>query len=100
MWNWLKRIDKRQRDLRRGVDADLVRDNRIRWRNGLSMILLGIVLIAGDSQAPIPEWAHLAIRIAGGLSLLTGLGLAKWALRERAFLNQPDSEETPRMFKL
>ena len=101
MWNWLQRLAKRQRDLRHGVDADLVRGNPIRRRSGaLSTALLGMVLVAGESRAPIPAWAHLAIGIAGGACLLLGLVVANWALQERALLNKPGPEEPPRMFKL
>ena len=100
MREWLKRLNERQRDLGRGVVADLVRDNRSRWRSALGISLLGIVLVVGEDRAPIPGWAHLSIRIAGIAFLLLGLVVAKWALQERAFLNKPDPEEPPRMFKL
>jgi hypothetical protein len=100
MWNWLKRREERQRDLERGVDADLVRDNVKLSRLSLSAWLVGCVLVLSANYLPLPKWAQGIITFVGFGLVATGLVFEKWARAEKVFLDKPDPEEPPRMFKL
>jgi hypothetical protein len=44
MRGWLQRRSQRQDDLTHGVDADLVRDNRERFKIDIGLIVLGFLL--------------------------------------------------------
>lgn len=100
MWNWLKRQEERQRDLERGVDADLVRDNEKRSRLSLCAWLIGCALVLAANYLPVPKWAQVAIRFVGFGLLVGGYVSSRWARREKAFLDKPDPEEPPRLFRL
>jgi hypothetical protein len=96
---WLKRWQRRQEELAQGVDADLVRENRrkfrtVDWLSGLSILLMFIA------------WK---MRFWGGLRAIIGVVAAVlfvcwrilryWALAESNFLDRPDSEEPPSILK-
>jgi len=100
MWKGLKQLDERQRDLERGVDADLVRDNRRRWSHALILWLAGTLLFVVERYLPIPGWAQLSVRFAAFACIILGVFLSKWSSQERAFLNKPDPKEPPKLFKL
>jgi hypothetical protein len=93
MKNWLKRFQERQRDLGRGVDADLVKDNRRRFRRDLSLLVFGCLLGFVGPKLHLPLVLRTAAAIMFGVSCLIGLLMLQWAARESAFLNTPDSEK-------
>jgi hypothetical protein len=45
MLEWLDRWQQRQRELQNGADADLVRDNRRRWKYSLALFVCSFSLI-------------------------------------------------------
>lgn len=99
MFGWIRRWNQRQRDLTLGVDADLVRDNRKRYKLafGLQGLALFLILLCAKFHIPrTPLWILSATTI---VCFLAGLLLAIWAQREDAFLSKPDREEPPRIFK-
>lgn|ERR1700719_1732339 len=99
MLGWFGRWLQRQRDLSRGVDADLVRDNSKRYRRAFGLIGFGFLLSLLDAKIKIPGTLRpTAIGIAI-VSIIAGFLLAAWARQERAFLSKPDQEEPPRIFK-
>ena len=100
MWNWLGRRVQRQNELDRGVDADLVRDNRRRRKLALwSFGVLGI-LVAIDRLFHLRGWIHELVIIGATVFLIFGFVAARWAAAESAFLHRPDPKEPPRLFKL
>lgn len=99
MWSWLERWEQRRRELEQGVDADLVRDNRRRWKLSLGLSALGFLLIGVQALVKLPGPFH---EIAVGLTvvfLIGGLALGKWARAEGSFLNRPDPKEPPKLWK-
>jgi hypothetical protein len=99
MSGWLQRWSQRQHDLTRGVDADLVRDNGRRYKVAFGFIGLGLLLAVLGSKVHTPSLLHWMLLGAGGVSGLAGFLTAIWAQQETAFLNKPDPEEPPTIFK-
>jgi hypothetical protein len=99
MFGWIRRWNQRQRDLTRGVDADLVRDNRKRYKLAFGLQGLALFLILLCAKFHIPRTLRWILSAAAGLSFLAGWLLALWAQQEAGFLNKPDPEEPPRIFK-
>jgi len=100
MWNWLERRVQRQNELDRGVDADLIRDNRKRFRLSWWSFSLGALLVAIDVLVQLPNWFHKTIYFLAFGFLVSGWLAWRWAVAEDAFLNRPDSKEPPKLFKL
>jgi hypothetical protein len=99
MWEWLGRWQQRQRELRQGVDAGLVRDNRRRWKLswclfGCSFLLIGIQAVARFSE----PWHRTAI-VLTMVCLAGGLFFGHWARAEESFLERPNPKEPPRLWK-
>src|ERR1700722_17427724 len=67
MLDWIERRVLRQRELQQGADADLLRDNRKRWK--LSWVLLGssFVLIGVQTMIVLSDPFH---RIAVALTMI------------------------------
>ena len=100
MWNWLERQEQRERDLERGVDADLVRDNRRRRKLALWSFGLLAMLVTLDRLFQLRGWWHELVFIAVMVCLISGFVALRWAAAESAFLHRPDPKEPPRLFKL
>jgi hypothetical protein len=99
MSSWLERWRKRKSDLAHGVDADLVRDNRNRYKLAFGLIGLGFLLGLLDSKIQIPSTLRSIVVGMVFMSIIGGFLLAAWARQEDAFLSKPDPEEPPRIFK-
>lgn len=99
MFGWIRRWNQRQRDLTLGVDADLVRNNRKRYKLAFGLQGLALFLIVLCSEFHIPRTLRWILSAAAGVSFLVGFLLAIWAQQEDAFLSKPDHEEPPRIFK-
>jgi len=94
---WLKRSSARQEELRRGVDSDLIQQNRIRFRNGLLLLLSALAL----------RWLHTRLHFidgAGKVSAAVEIGLSlygafllSWWWQQTIFLDKPDAEKPPSM---
>jgi hypothetical protein len=93
MTNWLKRFQERQRELAHGVDADLVKINRRRFRRGLFLLAFGCLLGFVGPKVHLSLLLRAATAVVFGISCLIGLFMLQWAARESAFLNSPDSEK-------
>jgi hypothetical protein len=99
MWRWFERARQRQQELRQGVDADLVRVNRRRWK--FFAVLLGCFLALTWFQGKVKLvgfWQHVAWG-ATAVCLLGCFVLGFWAREESAFLSRPGPEEPPRLWK-
>jgi hypothetical protein len=99
MFGWLERELHRQRDLQDGVDADLVRDNRRRYK--LSALLLGCAFLLSGILAKVglPEpWQAIVVALTMAL-FVGGMIIGHWAWREWIFLRQPDPKEPPSLLK-
>jgi hypothetical protein len=99
MRGWFQRRSQRRHDLTRGVDADLVRDNRKRFKIAFGLIGLGILLALLGGELHTANLLHWVLLDTGGVSVLAGFLLAIWAREESAFLTKPDPEEPPTIFK-
>jgi hypothetical protein len=99
MISWFERWRRRQRDLTQGVDADLVRDNRNRYRLALGLIGFAFLLGLLGSRVHIPSTLHSIVVGIAIVSLVAGFLLAAWARQEAAFLSKPDPVDPPRIFK-
>ena len=94
---WFARWRGRQRELAAGVDADLIEDNRQRWKRALRLFALAVVLALIYAKAP-----HPVDQIAGWLAFgcfIAAMFVAEWARGESAFLNKPDPPEPPSLWK-
>ena len=100
MWNWLERHLQRKLELQQGVDADLVRANRRRWRLCWSLFGLSFLLIGIQAKLRMSEPLQNVMLGLFAASFGGGLFLGHWARAERAFLNRPDPKEPPRLLKL
>jgi hypothetical protein len=100
MWNWLERQMQRQDDLDRGVDADLVRGNRKKWKIAALFIAIGLLFLRIRSLVFISAKVQRVFDVIGATLLVLGFMIGRWAWRESAFLSQPDPKEPPRLFKL
>jgi hypothetical protein len=99
MRGWVKRWQKRQRDLAEGADADLMQSNRRRFRGAFCLIGLAVVLGLISAKFRLPPTLKLVFRVGAGISGVVGVVLAKWAQQEHAFLTRPDPEGMPEIFK-
>jgi hypothetical protein len=99
MSGWFQRWSQRKHDLTRGVDADLVRDNGKRYKIAFGLLGLGLLLAVLGSKVHTPSLLHWMLLDAGGVSAVVGFLMAMWAREEAAFLNKPDAEEPPTIFK-
>jgi hypothetical protein len=100
MWRFWDRWKKRQRDLRAGVDADLVQANRRRFKAGLCLLAAALGTHLLGERARLPDWAQVALNGASAVTLLIGFVLLYWARAERGFLGRPDRDEPPRIFRI
>ena len=99
MLGWLGRQQKRWRELSQGVDADLVRDNRRRYKWAAALITFGLILVPLSRSVP-PSGAIYDIVVGAAMSSwIAGVVLLHWAYRESLFLNRPDSEDPPKLFR-
>ncbi|HEV2617389.1 MAG TPA: hypothetical protein VGU63_12360 [Candidatus Acidoferrales bacterium] len=99
MFEWFDRCDQRQRDLAAGVDADLVRSNRKKWRIWLWLLGVGFVLLGVDHFAKFHGLIQEIVRWISGLLFVGAMLLGYWAQQESAFLNTPDPKKPPSLFK-
>jgi hypothetical protein len=97
--SWFERLSRRQDELAKGADADLVRDNRKRYVLALSLLGLALLLALVVSKVELGKELRLVIRIVSGVSGLAGGLLFTWARQEEFFLNKPDPEAPPKIFK-
>lgn len=99
MWDWLERQRKRQRDLQNGADADLVRENRRRWKIAYTLFGISFFLVGVQALIRLPDTWH-RVMVALTMVLFTvGLLLGQWARAEKGFLDKPDPKEPPRLWK-
>jgi hypothetical protein len=99
MWDWIQRSLQRQSDLQQGVDADLVRANRQKWK--LFALLLGLTFAFFRIQALV-EPSGLLHKVAVGITIVLFISaflLGHWAYLERVFLDKPDPKEPPKLWK-
>jgi hypothetical protein len=99
MSSLFERWRQRQRDLDRGVDADLVHDNRNRYRLAFGLIGFGFLLGLLNAKVHLPSRLRWIVLGIGMVSLTAGFLLALWAKEESAFLSKPDPDEAPRIFR-
>ena len=99
MSSWLERWRHRQRDLAQGADANLVRDNRNRYRLAFGLMGFGVLLSLLDTKVKIPNTLRLIVVGIATVFFIAGFLLALWARQMGAFLSKSDPEEPPRMFK-
>ncbi len=100
MNSWFERRLRRRRNLAHGADADLLRDNRRRYRLAFGLFGLGTLLWLLGAKIRVPSVLRSIAVGIGMISVVAGLFLAAWAQQEDAFLSKPDPEEPPRIFKL
>jgi hypothetical protein len=96
---WFERYHRRQDELARGADADLVRDNRKRYILAFSLLGLAILLSLLVSKVHPGEQLRLVLRVVAAGSGVAGLLLLTWARQEEIVLDKPDPEPPPRIFK-
>jgi hypothetical protein len=97
--SWLRRTLQRRYDLARGVDADLVRANRKRWKLAAALFCLAFLVAWITQKLPLSQAMHSAANIAAGGLGIAGFVLFKWAWAEERFLRKPDPEPPPSIFK-
>jgi hypothetical protein len=99
MNSWLQRWYQRHRDLSLGVDSDLVRDNRRRYKLSFGLLSVGMLLILLGTKLHSPSTVRWILVGIAAVSFLAGSFLAHWAQQEAAFLRKPAPEEPPRIFE-
>jgi hypothetical protein len=98
MSSWWQRWERRQNELAQGVDADLVRDNRRRYRLALGLLGFGFLL----NLLMAKMYSGMLYDVVFAASLLCYIGgfiALRWAAAERAFLSRPDREDPPRILR-
>ena len=99
MSRWLRRRQQRERDLRSGVDADLVQANRRRGAFSLYFFAAAFLMVMLQTIIKFTAPWHLIALGLTCLFFLCGAGLGHWTYSERAFLSKPEPEEPPKLFK-
>lgn len=99
MAGYLERWWRRQRELREGVDADLLQANRRRFGFALSLLVIGFVLAALAAKLRLSSTLDTIFRVVAAASVGVGCVLVEWARRWRVFLNQPDPDGPPEIFR-
>jgi peptidoglycan/LPS O-acetylase OafA/YrhL len=97
---WFARSRRRQRELAAGVDADLVLANRKRYRLGLGLFCFGLLIIVLGAGSHVNHAARVIALSVGFASLAIGFVVLEWARRERSWLDEPDPEKPPSIFKI
>lgn len=99
MLDWLRRWQLRQRELQNGVDADLVRTNRRRWKVCLALFACSFLLIGIRAKVNLSDsWHTIAVTLTT-IFLVGGMLMGRWASAEQSFLNRPNPKEPPRLWK-
>jgi hypothetical protein len=99
MLGWLERWQQRDRELREGVDADLVRDNRRRWKHAFYLLGCGLFLFGIQTVVNLSgHWHDIAV-VVTLIFFAAGLFLGYWARAEKAFLDRPSPKDPPRLWK-
>jgi hypothetical protein len=95
---WWARQSQRTFDLRHGVDADLVAENRKRRRIAWVLLCSGIFLgwLLGKLQPA--GWLRTVLSTVAVALWIIGIILLRWASAESNFLNKPDPEKPPSLF--
>ena len=82
-----------------GVNADLWRANRRRWKISFGLlglgVLLGLCLQVARLDGPVKE----AVVSLAGLAFIAGIIGLPWAALEFSFLQRPEPKEPPRMLR-
>jgi len=99
MANWLRRYLQRQDDLARGVDADLVRENRARGRRGLLSFAASLLIIWLVDKTHLHGLAAKILLGAAFALFLYAFFVLTWAKEQSAFLNKPEPEKPLSLFK-
>ena len=98
LWEWLGRLQQRQRDLAAGVDVDLVRANRKRYKLAWILYALGFMLLGLQGtiklRGPFREIA-VVLTLA---CIIGGMVVIRWAMIEQANLEKPRPKEQPKMW--
>lgn|SRR6185437_1504626 len=99
MLEWFGRYLRRQRELAAGVDADLVRSNRGKFRLASSFFGLASLLSVIDRAARPHGLIQEVFFWLIGILFFGSVFVGNWAWRERAFLVKPDPKKPPSLFK-
>jgi hypothetical protein len=99
MSGWLKRYDRRRRELAQGADADLVRSNRGRYKLAFVLLGLGFLLVLLSTILNPSGIPHKVAVVLAGVLIVAGLAILRWASMENTFLNKPDPEDPPKIFR-
>ncbi|MFZ3333649.1 MAG: hypothetical protein WA197_23620 [Candidatus Acidiferrales bacterium] len=99
MSSLFQRSNRRQRDLARGVDADLVRDNGKRFKLAFALIASGFLLDLVSAKVRTPSLVYSILFDIGMASVVAGFLPAIWARSESAFLSKPDPKVPPTILK-
>ncbi|HET9184024.1 MAG TPA: hypothetical protein VFP59_17995 [Candidatus Angelobacter sp.] len=97
--SWLRRLLQRQYDLARGVDADLLRANRRRFKLAAALLCLGLLFAWIAVKIPLPPILNVAATILIMLLMIASFVLFHWAWAEQRFLRKPDPEPPPSILK-
>jgi hypothetical protein len=97
MSSWFERRLRRQSDLAR--DADLVRNNRNRFKRALILMGFGALFLIFISKVQIPGTLGKILFDVSFLCFLVGFALATWTRAEDSFLRKPDPDEPPKLFR-
>jgi hypothetical protein len=99
MFEWFHRRQARQGELASGVDADLVRDNERRSKASLYLYCAAFLLLGFDALVkPLGVWRTVFLA-ATLLCCALGLLLGLWSRSERVFLDKPDPQAPPQLWK-
>ena len=99
MLEWFGRYLRRQRELAAGVDADLVRSNRRKFRFASSLFVLASLFLGIDRVVKPRGLVQEVFVWVTGVLYLGGTLVLNWAWQERAFLVKPDAKKPPSLFK-
>jgi hypothetical protein len=95
---WWARQSRRSFDLRHGVDADLVAENRRRRRLAWALLGSGFLMAVLLDRIRPTGWLRTVSSVVLGILFIAGFVLLRWAGAESSFLNKPDPEKPPSLF--
>jgi hypothetical protein len=98
MLGWFGRQEQRERDLKDGVDADLVLDNRKRFWLGLELMATGFALGLCSNWFHLKGWFKESLFWTAMALLIGGFVVMRWTSEESRFLRRPDPPKPPSLF--
>jgi len=95
---WFSRWQGRQKEIASGVDAELIEQNRKRYKLPFRLLLCAFVCL-GIAALKLPHLLHEAAAWLAAALFIVWMFLLKWVRAERWQLERPGPAEPPSIWK-